>query len=315
MNSDINELFLEKIKLSGCKKSQLVRWLIGALEMSQESAYRRMRGVVPFTLNEACCIAQKYRFSLDELMFDSLNYGSIPNLRDKYKFLTLLKNYLSYRMELSGNAPSFSMITTNNIGTYFAIEYDNLFKLFLYRYTKLFSPKLGLDSINKLSIPPEIIDMRQQIIDNKPKRTNHEIIIAQNLFSGLSVEIDYLYKSKQITDEEMQLMKDDLNALLDKIISRIEISEDENGNSYNFYISCLNLDNLALCSSSDKVVFQWNLENNLSFLSESGSDNYFRDRFSALKNDSCQISQSNRILRMEFIEKQREFINKIGAKD
>jgi len=315
MNKNINELFLEKIRLSGCKKSKFVAWLVEYLEMSQESAYRRMRGVVPFSLNEACCIAQEYRFSIDELMVAAMNKSSIPNLRDKYRFISLLKNYLLYRKELAKLAISHSLITSNHIGVYFAAEFDNLFKLLLYHYSKLFSPEVELSEFSKLTISDEVLDLRNQILKTVPVNTNHEVIISDNLFSGVSVEINYLHKSKQITDEEMLLMKGELNALLDKMLSRIELPVDENNNSYFFYVSYLNLDNLALCSTSDRFMLQWNLENNLSFLSNPGSDSYFRNRFGALKNDSCQISQSNRILRMEFIEKQREFINKIGAKD
>ena len=71
LNTNLIEVMKEKIPDGG----NLANTLMDILYIGKEAVYRRLRGEVPFTLNEASIISKKLGVSLDQIVGISYKIG------------------------------------------------------------------------------------------------------------------------------------------------------------------------------------------------------------------------------------------------
>ena len=65
MQNELNTSLIEAVKEKLPLKENLANLLIDTLYIGKEAIYRRLRGEVPFTLEEAALISRKLGVSLD----------------------------------------------------------------------------------------------------------------------------------------------------------------------------------------------------------------------------------------------------------
>ena len=65
MNSELNKKLVAIILKNISENKKPVTYLVNALNISRESAYRRIRGDIPFTVQELVTLAADLKFSID----------------------------------------------------------------------------------------------------------------------------------------------------------------------------------------------------------------------------------------------------------
>ena len=68
MQNELNTSLIEAVKEKLPLKENLANLLIDTLYIGKEAIYRRLRGEVPFTLEEAALISRKLGVSLDNVI-------------------------------------------------------------------------------------------------------------------------------------------------------------------------------------------------------------------------------------------------------
>ena len=120
MQNELNTSLIEAVKEKLPLKENLANLLIDTLYIGKEAIYRRLRGEVPFTLEEAALISRKLGVSLDNVIGVCFSSNAVFDLNvvdheDPFEtYYSLLKKYVNVLHALQ-NDPSSSMGTSSNI--------------------------------------------------------------------------------------------------------------------------------------------------------------------------------------------------------
>jgi hypothetical protein len=297
-----------------------IDYLMEKLNISRESAYRRMRGDISFTFEEVTNLSMDLGFSVDEIIgmsqekriFFDLSTSSLS--KPEENFLTMFREYSNYVESVTKgkNIEIFSAI--NKISLFLLAEYNSLFKLFYYKWIH----QTYNYSINKpfseIVIPPEIMDLRKKFQLNVDNISNLNYIIDRDIFLSIVREIQYYRNRNLITDEETLLLKQDLLQLLKRMELLMQKGTNEKGRIWNFYLSLLDIETNSVCSSSDHDMasLYWVYSVNAVVIRNREICTMHKKWLESLKKYSALVTLSNEILQAEFICKQRECIETIN---
>lgn len=169
MNGSIQEYLFKRIKERLPAEASLADAVADLLHVSNDSAYRRIRGETPLVLEEAQLLCEAFSLSLDQALNNKENSVSFTafNLNNEnYSFKSYLKDILhNLNLVASFNQKEIIYLTKD-----FALFHNFLYKpLFAFRYffwmksilqhPDFVSLKFSMDYLTK-----EIEDMGQQII-------------------------------------------------------------------------------------------------------------------------------------------------------
>jgi hypothetical protein len=283
-------------------KVKPVDWLIDNLKIGKESAYRRLRGDVPYMLEEVCQMASVLNFSLEDLVdrIDVFN-DSTANNNDITIFLN---SYLLYLQKAKAAKSSYSLTISTKLNMLSILEFDSLFKLFYFRNA------LHRNLVSKMSeivIPKETLDCRNEILNMKINNHSYEYVFSRHVFSLVIDGILYYLGSKKITLNDAEVMMRDFNKLLDKIENQMLEGVDEQGNTHSYYLSMIDVEKNTFATGLEGDIFVslWNFEfGHASYPSIVDAKNY-RQLFNIRKKYSTLVTLSNEIDRARFMDKQK----------
>ena len=189
---------IEEIQKNIPKGENVIKYLALKLEISKESAYRRMKGVVSFTLEEVRELALDLNFSIDDIIRRTAPEvaGNERNRDD-----LLLAHIISYRnfMNVINQTGHQSIVfSANQIMLPLIIKYDALFDLFFFSQIHRNQIFNGVRSFSELSVSTEIQDIRKSILDHSPSFNQREYIFGRDLFSGIARKVQYFRRLKLI---------------------------------------------------------------------------------------------------------------------
>ena len=162
----INNLLLEKIKKSEVNQS-LVTILMEHLHLTKSQAYRRIKGVVEFSLSEAATMIDIFDIAPDEVFIkekskNTINFNASLNINSSY--LEFLRNLRSV-IQTVGQLPQADVQhTSNELPTFYLFLFPSLVKFKIYMWNTTFWQ--GKQSIQKFrfeNIPPEEIALANEI--------------------------------------------------------------------------------------------------------------------------------------------------------
>jgi len=284
-----------------------VQWLAFALDLRKVTAYRRMSGKAPFSLNEFSVLINKLDLSLE----DFRRAESPQNIRNLPHYI--FKQIVHYYESLS----KFQKVENLTAGrrTLFLpywYEYENIFKLFCYKFMHRIT-----NSIQEIknSITDDLTAARDSLVTlRKNVKSTNECIIYKNMFDTLTSDVQYFWLCRLLCEKDVEGIRNDLHVFLDRLETLMLKGVDETGNRYVFYLSLVDVETDLICSRLDgnKIYsLLWRPENyDVEFLRDG---NMYRKRWiNTMKKYTSVITQSNEILRSEFIDKQRMAIDEIG---
>ncbi|MDR2057665.1 MAG: hypothetical protein LBP83_05180 [Dysgonamonadaceae bacterium] len=319
MNKKLNDLLVTKILDHVSQNIKPVEYLIDILQISKESAYRRMRSEIPFSFEEIALLSLNLGFSVDEIIgnikknrvyFDSLCNSSV---NPKENFMAMFSDYYKFIELISKSKEKEVLASLNQLSPFLLIKYKSLFKLFYYKWTHQATNISVNHSFSETVVPSEILTMVNNFKPLIKTFSNINFIIDREVFLSFVREIKYYYNRKLITEKEVLDLKQDLIDLLLEIERLMQKGCDEHSCEYNFYLSLLDVETNTSWASFDTNIAShfWLHPVNSVFIYNQGISFMHKKWLESLKKYSVLITQSNEILQTKFIAKQREYIENI----
>lgn len=178
MQNELNTSLIEAVKEKLPLKENLANLLIDTLYIGKEAIYRRLRGEVPFTLEEAALISRKLGVSLDNVIGVCFSSNAVFDLNvvdheDPFEtYYSLLKKYVNVLHALQ-NDPSSSMGTSSNIiPQTLSLKHKSLskFRLFKWMYQ---NKHIQCKHFDKVEVPQKIYDIQNDFVS----ATGHILIM------------------------------------------------------------------------------------------------------------------------------------------
>ena len=303
---------IEEIHKNIPKGENVASYLSGKLNISKESAYRRMRGAVPFPLEEIQELSLDLNFSVDDVIRKETPKVANNKENNDELLLAHIIPYQNFTNTVSYASQRYAFFSANRITLPFIIEYDALFDLFFFSQIHRNQVFNGVRSFSELPVSKEIQTIRKLILEHFPSFNQREYILGRDLFSGMVKIIQYFRRLRLITEKEVEILKQELFQILQKMEIEMETGHNEKGEECFYYFSWLDVETTAICvDCGDKlVVLSWcfggpSLLNN--------SQNYAHlEWLESQKKYTILISQSSEFIRSEFIERQKNFIESIS---
>ncbi len=201
---DIQDRIFEKIKHLLPEDTSFVDELALQLNISNDSAYRRIRGEKLLSIEELLTLGTTYHISFDSLLSNNLhnisfNYRSINgNISFEAYFNSILEN-----LKLLGSFDNKELIYMAKdlpLVQYFEYSKITAFKLFFWYKTILEDPKFSNDTYDPALLPNSIFETGRQIRGAYMKIPSIEIWNKESVNSTLN-QIEFYYDCGYFKDE------------------------------------------------------------------------------------------------------------------
>lgn len=296
--------------------TRLANVLIDILFIGKEAVYRRLRGEVPFTLNEAAIIARQLGISLDNTIGTKKSENALINVNiidSDNPIITYEDNIRHYR-DLAKSIKNLNDteigVAANLIPQIFYLRHINLskFKLFkwIYQNDRLNSAKAYSD----IKLSDKVNDLHKEYIRDNQHIKSTIYIFDNQVVNNFISDIRYFSNINLIEKKDVELLRNELLLLMDELEDLASKGKFKTGNSLQIYVSYVNFEatygyltspvvNMAMfrlytinsINSSDPLVYKCN-----------------KDFVLSLKKYSTLISESAEMQRIQFFNKQREMI-------
>ena len=319
MRGKQNELLSAKILESIPENIKPIEFLTELLNIGKESAYRRMRSEIPFTFEEITKLALELDFSVDEIIgknkeeriFLDLQVNSSSSHEES--FLATIQEYYKYTEFISNANDKEVFCALNRLSVATMIGFDTLFKLYYYNWKhQTYNVSIN-DPFSATVIPPEVNALRHQFRFLKPNIYNIHYIIDRDIFQNTARIIQYYYNRKLISDEEVALLKDELNCVLKSMENIMQTGCNETGASASYYLSLLDIEMNSNCATFDgniACLYWMHPVNSICILNQEVC-NMQKRWIESIKKYSILVTLSNEILQAEFINKQVQYLNSL----
>ena len=248
--------FLSKIEDIIPANTSLVSELCDVLNISQDSAYRRLRGSTQLTISEISALCRHYRISFD--VFDDLDINNVT-----FSFLNIDHDFSSFEVYLQTMINDLGLIRNSknkkityaceDIPIFYNYKYPSLgsFKIFYWMEAILNNSLLENNKFHKDSIPQNLKELGSKIFDLYIDVPSVEIWTDTTYLSVIK-QIEFFWESGKfespqdvidILDDLKQLLKDiQLQAKLGKKLFS-ESSESGQRAEYELYVSEIEIGN------------------------------------------------------------------------
>ena len=242
------DIFIDMLNRKYPKKSDLLQALMDLLYIEREAVYRRLRKDVLFTVQEVAKIATAWNISLDAIIgtntsqvpFQMRRMNYIDPSEDELKYLRLI---LQGIIHISQYPDTEFMDICNKLPRQIAAGYEYLNRFYLFKWMYQYGNEKEIIPYTGTIISSEIAQLRNDYYEAIKQVPTSNFILDRNLFQILVSDIRYFHSIQMITDEEKDLIKKDLQILLDYTM---EVASHgcypETKNKVNLYISELNVD-------------------------------------------------------------------------
>ena len=197
-NYDIQTRFLNAIKQMLPASTSLVSELSDLLQVSNDSAYRRIRGETLLSLDEIAKICQHFKFSLDSLF--NIDVGTVTF---NYKMLKGIEQYKEYLESIvkdltmiAESEDSEIVYAATDIPLFHHFRYPKLtaFKMFYWLRAVVNDPELVNERFSFNIISQELIELGRKVYDLYSIIPSNELWTNATITSNLK-QIEYFWDS------------------------------------------------------------------------------------------------------------------------
>ncbi|MDR3058707.1 MAG: hypothetical protein LBU84_11280 [Prevotella sp.] len=318
MKHDVDNILVEKILENIPDKINPVDYLMEALNLSRDSVYRRINCKKSFTYHEIVKLSSLLNFSFDEILYILDNNNSQEFIRSSEAnietsiylmlkhFVTLSENYLK-----SVNDKEIVM-SANRLPDMFMCGHDVLFRFICYRWMHLMR-ELPLDYLfENFKLSPNIVSVGHDLSRLSFKLKNLTFIFDENLYLNVISDIQYFYKRKLVSENDLFAMKESLTSLVDW--GKNTMLYDHPDKSAYFYLSTLSINSTTIYFRFDETeeTDVWSFLPNPIYLNNKSACATHIKWLYSLRRYSALVSGANENLLYDFYNKQYEYIENIG---
>lgn len=314
--SRINDGLIKALKSRTPGKGNTVNLLMDILPMGKEAAYRRLRGEIPFTLEEAATISEKFNISLDSLFEKPGNESfdfklqalfSEDPLREYYKMLDDIVSGIELIVAKDPNTVSHRAYRC--LPTEFMFRYDSLTKIYIYilhyqlYYTNMSNSQKDLDI-------PQAVFAAQRRAAEVLQSVDTILILDKHIFGDYIGIVKYFLNMGLIDEQEVMQIKSELFLMLDDMEKCASSGYSTQGKPMDMYISQISFDatysymegaGIRSCSVTLYCI------DHLSCLNQKVTENH-KLWVKSLVRFSTQISVSGELQRNTYFSKQRHLV-------
>lgn len=243
MKKNVREEFVEEIRRSLPKNTNAALYLVKQLELGKETVYRRLRGTVPFTLDEAAEVARELGISLDRLV------GITTAENAAYEFsINYFQNFHeNYREVITESLRVLDIVSADPAGIYIMAAnhlpyrfYAPFKALMDFRFKRWMYERKQIETMvgdHTPSMPRDYQEAQLKVLDGYRNIEGAYIIFDDNVFRSVVKEIGYFRLLSMISDDEVAEIKKELFELLDRIEEMMIKGRTPEGKRIYFYLS------------------------------------------------------------------------------
>jgi len=318
MNTDIlNKNLLDLIKIRLPEGTNIANVLMDILFIGKEAVYRRLRGEVPFTLQEAVLISQKLNVPLDRIASNTTSdniFVELKNVRyydmreiDYY----MLEEYLGI-LDIIIDEPESEFVYCSNLFPIYPSLKSELFcKFHSFKWMYLNMDTNQIKRFEDLELCPRYFQLNTNIIDRLCKMKNTTYIWDSLSYECVLREAKYFLSIHLFAPETVRAIREEMHILIDRFEELAMKGHFENGSKVDIYISNINFDTTYSYLESEK--FQISMVgvlglNNVTSTEKKALD-VIKARTLSLKKASTMISESGEMVRISFFDAQRKLVD------
>lgn len=297
----------------------LANILIEILEIGKEAVYRRLRGEVPFTLNEASIIAKELGISLD----DTIRGKSPRSALFKLSMIDLdepieayektIRQYFDVYQSLKDIEDTELGLAANLIPQIFYLNYTHLSKFRLFKWIYQNDKTNTYQSYSDFVIPDHVRQLQKDYVHDTQFIKSTTYILDNCIFQNYLNDVLYFINIKLINKEDIELIKADMLKLLDDLEDYAAKGRFDSGTSLQIYISNINFEaTYTYLKTPEHQLASFRLYSiNAIYSYDPVVYNHNRDFILSLKKYSTLISESAEMQRIQFFNKQRKIVNQL----
>jgi hypothetical protein len=316
LNNKIIEIVLKNIP----PNIKPVAYLATTLTISRESSYRRIRGDIPFSMNEMVILASKLNFSIDSVIEENspdrayFDFYSI-NINPVKVFSLMMEKSNDLLENMIGSDEAESVVALNSLPPTFMALYDNLFKFTFYKWLNQSDGVLFNLNFADVVLSNELIVLQKKIKMNIRKMGNCILLLDPNVVLCLVKDIQYYYLKRLISNDDLLSLKENLKEMVDSFENIARTGLFESGSQISLYLSSLHINaNTGYFHYGDTTethIWVFTVDPIVVYNKEVSEKQ--KIWLNSLKRQSTLISQSNEILQAEFFDQQRSYIESLVA--
>ena len=257
----MNNLYKELVQIiRNATPSDLtpVDTLISVIPMSKEAAYRRLRGEINFTLDEAVKITKEFDVSLDNLIdFSPKSRYSVPMIcMGQDEFPDLYKHSFEEIIAIlkklkSCSNPAIYIFTNILLPLNHTFKYNAISKFRMFRRSFRWNEDVIPAKMNETIISPEFLQVENELFrELMTVPTNY--VCTSELMQAFVRDIKLYRKMNLITEEEEKNLKNETIGLLDNLERDATKGVIQNNIPFYMFLSESNFDATYLYFSSDE---------------------------------------------------------------
>jgi hypothetical protein len=293
-----------------------VNYLMDLFGLSSESIYRRIRGDIPFTLEEVTRLSHELDFSIDELVAADTRKISFDLLADSSTgmegmFLSVFEQFDDHIQTLLQAENTSAIMSWSYIPPIFLVDFNHIFRFYYYKWLHQGGEIPSGSLFSQIVIPDKILSLKNRISSRLRKTKNNILIIGPNLFFNTIKEVEYYYRRKLITSQERELLKEDILGIIDFMETLVHGGELESGSGISFYLSSLDIksNNSYVEYDNGQVAYFWVYSVPPIAIHNKEACAMQKKWLESIKKYSSLITQSNEMAQGEFFRIQREYVN------
>jgi hypothetical protein len=317
----MNKRLIEKILDRIPSHIKPINYLMDNLDIGRESAYRRLRGDIPFALEEVVRLSRILEFSIDEALFEKkanrIYIDAPAEYSDPSKsFFEMLRKYCSTLSQVSAYENTEIHAAQNRLPLSMIIRNEHLFRFFYYyRYISVHHDNAQKECFfSQTVIPEEIMSYRNEFIKQMPNIHRYCYIVnSRSFFLSVCREIQFCFSRHLITANEVSLLQNALFDLLGYIKKIVVKGVDDCCNNILFYLSFpeVGANNTSISFGENMVSQFWIYYNHFIEIRNAEVCLMHRNLFETMKKYSILITRSNEIFQTKFIDQQQQHIDNI----
>ncbi len=324
MHNQLNDKLLSAIKQHSPDGNNLVSILMEMFSLGKEAIYRRLRGEVPFTLEEAMKISRRFGISLDLISklenntedinwvtFDLNLFYNPQNYFEKHcekleLFSTVFKEMQGAKKVTLRGAYSFMPYT-------FLFPYKKLSQFRHYKWNYLSQGVNPNFVFSDMHVPPHVLEMEKTILSEIHLIPKIVFILDKNVFSSLLNDIVYFYQRNLISETEILELKEELLSLVTFLEELNANGTFCNDTEVNMFLSEIELGSSCTHMEYDdkELCLNWAYFIDIFSCYNGRLNKKQKEWIELLKRYSIPITKSGEVQRFDFFNKQRKLINEL----
>ncbi|WP_029902190.1 helix-turn-helix domain-containing protein [Prevotella sp. 10(H)] len=321
MKNDFNKKIVTILNSYFPQTKELAHYLMDILDLSRESAYRRLRSEVPFTFEEVCTVALDLDLSVDKLIgmknndiaYFVLKMYNATEPDDIY--LEIIQDNIDL-MEKFGKNANFKMLSVlNRLPFGFTLRYPELAKFYYYKFC--FHLKNGTmdEDFSSLQVPKKIEECVQRYMKvSDSMRGDMTMIMDENVFTYMLKEIDYFKRRGLINGEGLAKLRDALMEIVDLMEALAKKATNTVGADIKLYLSSIDVEpSYVYTEYGDKTAIQF-------YSPSAEAATCYNPKFCARKKEwidsliryTTLITQCNEMEQISFFNNQRNLIREMA---